>query len=69
MTAVHSPAKRRPLHPGTCFLVPPPPLPPQVMCVAAGTPNRLCKLADGGALQLDRLAHVVIDCQLDVKQR
>ncbi|PSC76809.1 CMSS1 [Micractinium conductrix] len=41
----------------------------QVMCIAAGTPNRLCKLADGGALRLDRLAHVVLDVQLDVKQR
>ena len=39
------------------------------MCIAAGTPNRLCKLADGGALRLDRLAHVVLDVQLDVKQR
>jgi hypothetical protein len=39
------------------------------MCIAAGTPNRLCKLADGGALQLDRLRHVVLDVQLDVKQR
>lgn len=39
------------------------------MRIAAGTPNRLCKLADSGALQLDRLAHVVVDVQLDVKQR
>ncbi|KAL4458979.1 hypothetical protein ABPG75_013844 [Micractinium tetrahymenae] len=41
----------------------------QVMCIAAGTPNRLCKLADGGALRLGRLTHVVVDCQLDAKQR
>ena len=39
------------------------------MCIAAGTPNRLCKLADGGTLQLERLRHVVLDVQLDVKQR
>ncbi|KAI7837305.1 hypothetical protein COHA_008820 [Chlorella ohadii] len=41
----------------------------QVMCLAAGTPNRLCKLADGGALKLDRLKHVVLDVNLDAKQR
>ena len=49
--------------------MPPPPLHLQVMCIAAGTPNRLCKLADGGTLQLERLRHVVLDVQLDVKQR
>lgn len=41
----------------------------QVACLGAGTPNRLCKLADGGALRLDRLAHVVLDVALDAKQR
>lgn len=41
----------------------------QVTCVAAGTPNRLCKLADSGALRLDRLKHVVLDVALDAKQR
>lgn len=41
----------------------------QVVCIGAGTPNRLCKLADDGALQLDRLRHVVLDVQLDAKQR
>lgn len=39
------------------------------MCLAAGTPHRLCKLADSGALKLDRLSHVVLDVQLDAKQR
>lgn len=41
----------------------------QVMCLAAGTPNRLCKLADSGALKLDRLKHVILDVNLDAKQR
>lgn len=39
------------------------------MCLAVGTPNRLCKLADSGALKLDRLKHVVLDVNLDAKQR
>jgi hypothetical protein len=41
----------------------------QVVCIGAGTPNRLCKLADEGALRLGRLRHVVLDLQLDAKQR
>eukprot|EP00887_Chlorella_sp_A99_P006643 scaffold3.g6643.t1 len=36
---------------------------------AAGTPNRLLRLADRGALQLDRLSYVLLDLTLDVKQR
>ena len=39
------------------------------MCIAAGTPNRLCKLADVEALQLSRLKLIVLDVQQDVKQR
>ena len=36
---------------------------------AVGTPNRLLKLADLGDLQLDRLKLLMIDVQLDAKQR
>lgn len=39
------------------------------ICIGAGTPNRLAKLAEGGALQLGRLRYVVVDVGLDVKQR
>lgn len=37
--------------------------------LAAGTPNRLCKLLEEGALKLDNLRWVVLDVRLDVKQR
>jgi protein CMS1 len=39
------------------------------LCIAAGTPNRLCKLADTEALQLSQLQLVVLDVQQDAKQR
>ncbi|KAL0020487.1 hypothetical protein WJX77_009650 [Trebouxia sp. C0004] len=39
------------------------------LCVAAGTPNRLCKLADTEALQLSQLQLIVLDVQQDAKQR
>lgn len=39
------------------------------MGIAAGTPNRIVKLADLGALKLDRLKLVLLDVQLDAKQR
>lgn len=35
---------------------------------AAGTPNRLVKLAESGALKLDRLRLVVLDVSLDAKK-
>lgn len=38
-------------------------------CIAAGTPNRLCKLADIEALQLSKLRLVVLDVSQDAKQR
>lgn len=37
--------------------------------VGCGTPNRLLKLADSDALHLDRLRLLVVDVQLDAKQR
>ncbi|EIE21356.1 hypothetical protein COCSUDRAFT_56575 [Coccomyxa subellipsoidea C-169] len=37
--------------------------------VASGTPNRLCKLADLGALKTDHLQLLVVDVHLDAKQR
>lgn len=37
--------------------------------VASGTPNRLCKLADLGALKTDHLQLLVLDVHLDAKQR
>ena len=38
-------------------------------CIGAGTPSRLCKLAEEKALQLDKLKWIVVDCRLDMKQR
>ena len=37
--------------------------------IGCGTPNRLLKLADMDALKLDRLRLLVLDVQLDAKQR
>lgn len=37
--------------------------------LAAGTPNRLCKLLEVGALKLDKLRWLVLDVRRDVKQR
>jgi len=37
--------------------------------LAAGTPNRLCKLLEEGALKLNNLRWIVLDVRLDVKQR
>ena len=37
--------------------------------IASGTPNRLCKLADLGALKTDHLQLLVVDVHLDAKQR
>lgn len=37
--------------------------------IGCGTPNRLLKLADIDALKLDRLRLLVLDVQLDAKQR
>ncbi|GAB4823346.1 hypothetical protein N2152v2_010392 [Parachlorella kessleri] len=39
------------------------------VCVGAGTPNRITKLADLEALKLHNLAFVVLDTSLDAKQR
>ena len=39
------------------------------LCIAAGTPNRLCKLADIEALQLTQLQLVVLDVHQDAKKR
>ena len=39
------------------------------VCIAAGTPNRLCKLADLEALQLHQLKLVIVDVHQDAKQR
>ncbi len=39
------------------------------LAVAVGTPNRLTKLADLGALRLDRLRLIAVDVHLDAKQR
>ena len=39
------------------------------LCIAAGTPNRLCKLADIEALQLSQLQLVVLDVHQDAKKR
>lgn len=36
---------------------------------AVGTPNRLLRLAESGALKLNRLKWVLLDMELDVKQR
>lgn len=41
----------------------------QALCIAAGTPNRLCKLADIQALQLSQLQLIVLDVHQDAKQR
>lgn len=41
----------------------------QVLCIGAGTPNRICKLVDEGALKLDKLKYVLLDAALDPKQR
>ena len=35
--------------------------------IAIGTPNRLLKLADAGALLLDRVEHIIVDCGKDAK--
>jgi len=40
-----------------------------VVGIGCGTPNRLLKLADMDALKLDRLRLLVLDVQLDAKQR
>ncbi len=40
-----------------------------VLGIGCGTPNRLLKLADVDALKLDRLRLLVLDMQLDAKQR
>ena len=39
------------------------------LAAAVGTPNRLAKLADLGALRLDRLRLIAVDVHLDAKQR
>ena len=39
------------------------------LAVAVGTPNRIGKLADLGALRLDRLKYLLVDVHLDAKQR
>ena len=39
------------------------------LCIAAGTPNRLCKLADLEALQLSQLRLIVLDVHQDAKKR
>ena len=39
------------------------------LCIAAGTPNRLCKLADMEALQLGQLQLVLLDVHQDAKKR
>ena len=41
----------------------------QGIFAAVGTPNRLLKLADLGDLHLDHLKLLIIDVQLDAKQR
>lgn len=43
----------------------------QARCVniAVGTPNRIAKLAELGALNFGRLKLIVIDCALDAKER
>ena len=37
--------------------------------IGCGTPHRILKLADMDALKLDRLRLLVLDMQLDAKQR
>ena len=37
--------------------------------IACGTPHRLCKLADEGALSTDHLRLLIIDLHVDAKQR
>jgi protein CMS1 len=39
------------------------------VAMGAGTPHRLCALADAGALQLGALKWVVLDVHMDAKQR
>lgn len=39
------------------------------VAIAVGTPNRLGKLADLGALRLDRVKYLLVDVALDAKQR
>lgn len=39
------------------------------LAIAVGTPNRLGKLADLGALRLDRVKYLLVDVALDAKQR
>ena len=39
------------------------------VCIAAGTPNRLCKLADIEALKLSSLQLIVLDVHQDAKKR
>lgn len=39
------------------------------VCIAAGTPHRLLKLADSEALQLKDLKLIIIDVHQDAKQR
>ena len=39
------------------------------VCIAAGTPNRLCKLADLEALQLSQLKLIILDVHQDAKER
>lgn len=40
-----------------------------VVRLAVGTPNRIAKLVEVGALKLDDLTLVLVDCSKDVKQR
>lgn len=40
-----------------------------VVCIGAGTPNRIAKLADLEALRINNLKYIVLDTSLDAKQR
>ena len=39
------------------------------LSIATGTPNRMAKLADLGALRMDRVKYLLVDVALDAKQR
>ena len=41
----------------------------QPAAIGAGTPNRLAKLIEEGALKVDKLKYIVLDVRLDVKKR
>ena len=41
----------------------------QPVCLAVGTPHRLLALAKSASLKLDKLKLILIDVQLDAKQR